>query len=223
MMTFRKSLCAMAALTIGLASANVSASLFEYRNDGGTFGGQGGAYGFNSIYGSYDTVSEDFVWAVDYDTTAADGGWLVLSDGPNPKAADDQLAILYFDALTEEVWAYAYNGLNNNKSYLTTDFLGYFQGAYTTVGTLATLSINVAAINDALSEGVMFDTLIGIWFHPSFNVTTAINPDGSLAQFSSNTTVWYDTKNETATEVPAPAAPLLLFSALLLLAGARRR
>ena len=212
---------ALATAAVAL-SGNAAATVYEYHNDGGTFGGQNGNYAYDSLYGRYDDLAQDFIWEVDYDGIAADGGWLVISDGPNPKAADDQLAILYFDAAENDVWAYAYNGKNNNKSYLTTQFLGYFENAYTTVGTLATLSINVAAINSVLTEGVMFDTSIGIWFHPSYNVTTSINPDGSLAQFSSSTTVWYDTKNETAI-IPAPATLALLGTGLMLLGAGRRR
>ncbi|MEO1037194.1 MAG: PEP-CTERM sorting domain-containing protein [Pseudomonadota bacterium] len=223
--------------TTALTATAHAGPIFEYESASGNpfGGGSGGAY--DSIRLSYDSMTEDFTFAVDYDGAVAEGGWLVVSDGPNPKRADDELAILYFDQGTQDVWAYAYNGRNNNASWQTTQFLGFFADAYTTSGDISTLALNAASINSQLAgTGVAFGPLIGIWFHPSFNQWIEGDAAGIHA-YVARRNGWYDTHNDgrrcqprpghggcvTTTEVPEPGALVLLATGLGALAMRRRR
>ena len=210
--------------TLALSATATAGPIYQYESASGNpfGGGSGGAY--DSIRLTYDTMTEDFTFTVDYDGAVAAGGWLVVSDGPNPKRAQDELAIFYFHAATEEVWAYAYNGLNNSASYQTTPFLEYFAGAYTTAGDVSTLALNVGNINSLLSgTGAAFGPSIGIWFHPAFRQIAEGDHTG-LYFYQPSHTGWYDTNNDgtkcvpspghggcvTTTDVPEPAGLLLL-------------
>lgn len=227
---------------IGVAALSLSATAFaggmtyQYDAGPGTFGGHGGKY--DSIQGTYDSGTQDFSWVVDYDENkVADGGWLVVSHGKNPKVSDDELAILYFDRASSDVWAYAYNGMNNNASYQQTDFLGYFENAYNTVNDVATLALNAAGINSQLQPGagLSFGSMIGIWFHPSYNLESEGSDDG-LEYFGARSNSWYDTHYDgekcevvqggrggcITTTVPEPGT-LALLGAGLLGFGIRRR
>jgi hypothetical protein len=176
-------------------SAGASATvLYDYNRGAGSFGGNSGL-SYDSINATFDTGTEEFSFTVDYNGAAADGGWLVVSPGANPKHANDELAIAYFDADSGDVWAYAYNGNNNNHSYQETQFLGYHAGAYTTTGDIATLILDATYANAQTDTGFAFGEDIGVWFHPSAN-TTAIGDANGLNSFVTSSVGWFDVSND---------------------------
>ena len=125
------SLAASALLALS-ATLPAHATTYLYSSNGaGSV--NGGAGNITAITTTYDDVAHTLTWSTTLTSesgTIADGFWLVLSDGPNPKGLSDQLPIYYFDAtnsfdpagnyngLTPTLTAYGYNGLNANSSYL---------------------------------------------------------------------------------------------------------
>ncbi|MEM8982966.1 MAG: PEP-CTERM sorting domain-containing protein [Pseudomonadota bacterium] len=222
-------------LAASLASPAIAGPIYQYDSASPrNFGGGTGA-GYDSISMTYNSMSQHFSFEVDYSGLVADGGWLVVSEGPNPKQANDELAILYFDSSSQDVWAYAYNGLNNSASYLTTSFLGYFDDAYQTNGDVASLSIDASGINSMLNgSGISFGPKIGIWFHPAFGLTAVGGSDG-LLEWGYRAQGWYDTSNDghycenqrrhggCVTTVPEPGTLALLIPGLALIAARRRK
>ena len=226
MTSIRKTLLATALLSFGAsASAGV---VYSYERGPGVFGGHSGL-AYDSVSASFDSGSGDFTWEVDFAGAVADGGWLVVSPGDNPKNSSSELGIAYFDTATGDAWIYAYNGENNSASYRETPFLAYFAGAYTTVGDVSTLSFNASAVNAALDSGFEFGTRIGIWYHPSANVWT--NGDGTgLHTFNASQNGWLDTTqdgdctnpNNGCITVPEPGSlPLFVLGSAVL--ALRRR
>ncbi|MFK7887999.1 MAG: PEP-CTERM sorting domain-containing protein [Gammaproteobacteria bacterium] len=212
------------------ASASASATIiYDYNRSAGTFGGNSGL-SYDSVNASYNDTTEEFSFTVDYDGQAADGGWLVISPGANPKNSTDELGIAYFDALSGDAWIYAYNGENNDNSWEETPFLAYFEDAYSTIDGIATLAFDASDINAQLETGFAFGERIGIWFHPSANLTAAGDEDG-LNQFTPRSNGWLDTNwdgdcnnanNGCVTAVPEPASALL-FGLGIGAMGLRRR
>lgn len=151
------------------------------------------------------TLSETFSWKSVFSETEngdlPNGGWLVISDGPNPKNHEKEFAIFYLDGVNKKVTAYAYNGENNSGSYNNNPFLGSWDNALKIRdnGDKRTMkfSLDVAGINartdiDDAWKGVKFGEDLGIWFHAAKDVNATYNNDGSLASFGS-TAGWFDT------------------------------
>ncbi len=216
---------AMLALTTSASAGDI----YNYERGSGVFGGNSGL-SYDSVTASYNEATGDFSWVVDFAGAAADGGWLVVSPGANPKNSSTELGIAYLDAASGDVWVYAYNGQNNAASYSQTPFLAYFEDAYTTVGDVATLAFNATDINAALDTGFAFGERIGIWYHPSANVS--VNGDsGGLTSFSASQNGWLDTNwdgdcdnpnNGCITTVPEPGSlPLIMMGGAIL--ALRRR
>ncbi|MEM8548486.1 MAG: PEP-CTERM sorting domain-containing protein [Pseudomonadota bacterium] len=219
-------IAAIAALTVaGSAAAD---PIYEFERGPGVFGDRNASYeyGYDSIHARFNSNNDQFTFTVDYAdwndmdpsmgsrSDAARGGWLVISSGPNPKVATDELAIFYFDRRDNSLWAYGYNGENNDNSFETTEFLGYFENGYSTDRDVTTIDLIVTDINARLNPGVVFGENIGIWFHPAFSNTRAwADEEGRLANFDPKNVVWYDVGNR-PTEVPAPATLALLGLAL---------
>lgn len=145
------------------------------------------------------------------------GGWLVLTDGSNPKDLEPEYAIFYLDGTSKKLTAYAYNEQNKSSSYQKNPFLGSWDDAIQVVdhGNERSLSfaIDVSKINNRTDlgldwKGTKFGKELGIWFHASTNPAAQYNQDGSLKSFTSSGG-WFDSKNASlvATEtkdVPEP-------------------
>ncbi|MEM6638812.1 MAG: PEP-CTERM sorting domain-containing protein [Pseudomonadota bacterium] len=215
------------------ASATASATLtytYEFDRPGSHFGG-GSGLDYNSISSTYNEATEQFSFTVEYGTSAAEGGWLVVSPGANPKRSDDELGIAYFDAASGDVWVYAYNGLNNSLSWQQGPLLGYFQDAYTTVGNTATLAFDASGVHANLETGFAFGPQFGAWFHPIVNANIVGDQTG-LTRFA-GTQGWFDVHNHgdcsnprtgcvTSEQIPEPNS-MLLFGLGLTVMGLRRR
>jgi hypothetical protein len=81
--------------------------------------GIGPAGRVTSILASYDTVSHQFSWQVNYSEQIVDGFWLAVSPGANPKGHAGELALIYadFTRAVPAISIYAYNGVNGDSSY----------------------------------------------------------------------------------------------------------
>ncbi|MEM7084181.1 MAG: hypothetical protein AAF465_15740, partial [Pseudomonadota bacterium] len=97
-------LCTIALLCASSAVASASI-VYNYDRSAGVFGGNSGL-SYNGVSASYNTHSDEFTFSVDYNGTAAEGGWLVISPGPNPKNSITELGIAYFEASTGRTWVY---------------------------------------------------------------------------------------------------------------------
>ena len=109
-----------------------SATTYEYSATNPT--GGTGAGNVSSIFTSYDPLAQQLTWQATISgasSSLANGFWLVLSDGPNPKGIADEFPIFYLDAsksfdtsgnatgIAPTLSAYAYNGVNGFDSYAT--------------------------------------------------------------------------------------------------------
>ena len=167
----------------------------------------------------------------------ADGFWLVLSDGPNPKHHFNEYAIFYGDGISGNLTSYVYNGVNSSNSwYNPGEFVESFAGGLTadysvTDEVTFSFTIDASYINAYVPttpgtndwDGAMFGQNIGIWYHPAvFGTAPTYNQNGSLASFPVSSGGWYDTAYRW-TNVPAPAISMLLLTGLIGMIGLGRR
>ncbi len=228
--------CAVAAV---LSAMTVSAHAAYYTYSIDNPSGSAGGGDIKNISTSYSTTAEIFSWEYKIDNIN-DGFWLVVSDGPNPKAAQaDEYAIFYGDLNSNTLSAYQYNGDNNAVSYLNPgNLLQQWNGALTTFnngdGTETTsFSVNVSGINSTNIgpdwDGTQFGKEIGIWFHPSRGSAFKYDDKGQITQFGYKGQGWHDSQGQTTTEepldpneIPSPSALFLLGLGLLGMTYARR-
>lgn len=225
-----------------LAPAQAAVFQFEKAKPANRAGFGNPAAGNNTyIKTTFDTDTEELTWESTFtpniNGNLADGAWLVLSDGENPKTNVNEYAIFYLDGHTDTVTAYNYNGVNSASSYINNTFLESVAldvvdvvdtvtdpVTSTTTSTVSErtfkFSIDATNINNNSSfgsawKGVGFEENIGIWYHGVDPLTASYNPDGSLSDFSFPTSGWYDVGNRTTTKVPEPGsvAAIGLFAA----------
>lgn len=235
----KRSLC-WVTLALGLvASSQASATIFTY--DITNPPGSDGAGDVTAFSTSYNDVTQQLSWSstvAESSGNLADGFWLVLSDGPNPKDNVNEYAIFYGDSHTGNLTSYVYNGANSSSSWSTPgELIQSFAGGLSFDSSVAgentfSFSIDASFINAYVPttpgtndwDGASFGESIGIWYHPAlFGANPTYNPDGSLASFPVAKGSWYDTSDRDTTTVPAPAIPLLLITGLIGMIAIKRR
>jgi len=176
------------------------------------------------------------------------GFTLALTDGPNPKGIDGELALLYFDAYgtSPVLTAYAYNGRNNGTSYYDGSGAAGIQspdrifssilnnqvvlvdtfnpdGTRTLGFTIDSSLINVhtpAYGNPSDWTGIQFGSSIGMWFHP-YLVTEGAYSQGYLSDWRTEVGGWFD--GAEVPTIPEPSTALLALSGLVTIGYRRRR
>lgn len=228
-------------LAVGLGAAtSASATVFSF--DINNPPGSTSAGDVTHFSASYNDASQHLSWSstiARQSGNLADGFWLVLSDGPNPKSHYNEYAIFYGDGNTGNLTSYVYNGVNSASSWNTPgEFIQSFAGGLTVDNSVAdevtfSFSIDVSAINAYTPttpgtndwDGAAFAEKIGIWYHPVVfgGSGPSYNADGSLASFPVARNGWYDTSNQMTMTVPEPAMALLMLTGLLGVISVRRR
>ncbi|MEL7227207.1 MAG: hypothetical protein AAGL17_20815 [Cyanobacteria bacterium J06576_12] len=221
-----KAALALAALPVLFALAPAKAATYTFQ--GNNLGGNTKTGDHSNITATFNNNTNLLTWSSTFTDNGkgplAEGAWLVLSDGPNPKKHVDEYAIFYLDGLTEQVSIYNYNGENKADSYKKENYLGGTALQVTNNGSDRTFefSVDVSDINNDVNglfgddwEGASFADNIGIWFHGASDLTTKYKNDGSLKRFHAGTSGWYDVSDKGATSVPEPGsvAALGLFAA----------
>ena len=229
-----KHMVAVAVAGLALSSTAFALPTYFFNADapkGGTKAGE-----ILTVAGEYDSGNETLSFSstiAEANGKLANGFWLVLSDGPNPKGDVNEYAIFYADGLTGNLTAYVYSGKNNDKSYLTEDFIGFYENALTVENhddnsrTFSITDLDVSGVNSFNEhdewDGAAFGEKVGIWFHPAVLTGTEYGDEGELLSFANgNRSSYFDVANFEAS-VPEPAGIALLGSALVLLAVSRRR
>jgi len=192
---------------------------------------------YEEISVSYNEATQTLNWSSLFTKQGSnfiDGGWLVISDGPNPKNDPLEYAIYYLDGQNETLTAFAYNGKNNSGSWQSNPFLGSWTDAlnYTTDGDTSELSfsIDISGLNSALGgdwKGSAFAEEVGLWFHAGRNTSVEYTYDsnGSISGISSfsSQTKWFDTGSLDTTKTAVPEPGTLLGVGLMVTAGVLRR
>ena len=193
------------------------AATFEFDS---AVGGNSNVGVHKQIKTSFNSDTEELSWSSTFSRnlnngTLADGAWLVLNDGPNPKSHVQENTMFYFDGVNEKLTAYTYNGVNGSNSWQDNNsvYLGSWDLDVDRSADEVTFSfdMDMTDINSRTDlgndwQGTLFNDQIGIWFHGVSNVQAAYNADGSLSNFSYDSQGWFDAANLQATKVPEPGA-----------------
>jgi hypothetical protein len=229
-----------------ITQANAASYLYEVENPTPSSKKAGKISSFSTIY---DDVTEQLSFKSTIQRAngnLANGFWLVLSDGPNPKTYINEYAIIYGDGNTGNLTSYVYDGTNSSNSWEWSDgfiqsFAGDLNVTSTTNEVTFDFSIDASAINAYTPktrvnygndwDGVSFGENIGIWYHPTiFKRNAAYDNNGLLTSFPVRKSGWYDIEDgkttpilPDVTPVPAPAAAWLIFVGLIGFFGTVRR
>jgi hypothetical protein len=258
-----KSLFVIGALAIvGAANAQVNhffwtsgsqANLNTNALSPSTFGN--GAGEVKAISSEYNQTTKELSYhaniAKTSDGKTADGFWLVMSKGPNPKGVAGELATFYFDASgegTPKLSVYGYNGVNGSDSFkdgspregiqspdriksasVASSYVKNLTKSIQADGSVTLgFKIDATTINNrpgvAGWEGAQFSNSIGLWFHPTQGTQASYDPNGYLSTFSYRSSGWVDTDNLCTGSGPAPVPEPASMAALGLgLAGLLKR
>ncbi|MEL6262830.1 MAG: hypothetical protein AAFQ40_13740 [Cyanobacteria bacterium J06623_5] len=216
-----KASLALAAVPVLFAIAPAQAGTFVFEES--NLGGNKRVGKHEYIKAEYDSDTEVFSWTSTFSRNTnngrlADGAWLVISDGEDPKNNVDEYAILYMDGTTGNVSIYNYDGVNGSDSYKNETFLGNtaltVDNSVTDERTFS-FSLDATTINDMTStfgndwDGIAFDRKIGIWLHGVDELTTTYknnDPNQGLDKFNYKKQGWYDVSHKDATKVPEPGS-----------------
>lgn len=233
-----KSLASLAAVTsITLAAAPVSATTFIY--DSNNIGGNQRVGVHKHILTTFNDNSDLFTWESTFQVNPtngklADGAWLVVSEGPNPKGDVQEYTMFYLDGINEKVSLYTYNGVNGSNSWRDNNsiYLGQFglvvdndvPDERTFRFSYDMTDVNTRQDLGDAWKGSFFGNSVGIWFHGVEGLDAAYNnADGSLSEFSYNSQGWYDTAYRNTEAVPEPGIALGLGLVSLLAARLRKQ
>ncbi|MEM9087375.1 MAG: PEP-CTERM sorting domain-containing protein [Cyanobacteria bacterium P01_F01_bin.53] len=203
---------ALAVLSLALTSAPVSAVTFTF--DTNRAGGSSHAGTQTAFTTSFDDTTDLLTWSTTYkrnpDTNAlADGGWLVLSEGDNPRADALQYAIFYLDGNNNKVLAYNYDPVDRKHSWRNSELLGETTLNITNSGSGSTgadplvrtmdFSFDMTDINNRTDlgtdwKGARFGEKVGIWFHAVDGLSTDYDASGRLTAFDHGVESRFDTK-----------------------------
>jgi len=216
-----KSALTLAALPILFALAPANAATYTFQGD--NLGGNTATGDHTNITTTYNSNTHLLTWSSTFTEngsgTLAEGAWLVLSDGENPKENVDEYAIFYLDGHENTVSIYNYDGTNSSYSYQSENYLGSTALNVIDDGNDRTFefSLDATDLNNDVNglfgsewDGAAFGDNIGIWFHGASNLTTEYAADGSLENFWPKTAGWYDVENKTTTAVPEPGSVIAL-------------
>lgn len=228
------SIFALAALTLSAQAVTYKWTFNPATNSQGTAAGRTDAA---SAY--YEEEGQLFGYSVTMRPNSsgqlANGFWLAVSNGPDPKGISGELAIFYFDATTATptLTAYGYNGINGNTSWsdgsnrsgiqtpdriassLTNPNLLRSIGVRDNADGTRTMAFNIrgSIINNHDSpygaaadwQGVKFKNNFGIWYHPVTGLKSEYNQAGFLTKFTPDKQGYVDLNCQTTEVVPEPA------------------
>ena len=205
-----------------LASAPAFATSFHFNKNNPN--GSDKAGDITSITTSFNDSNDVFTWSStikrNADGVLANGAWLVVNDGPNPKGIDSELAIYYFDEASETGSIYNYDGRNNSTSWNSPgELLDTFDLDVTKNGNdevTYSFSYDATILNGlGLSptwEGTAFSDKVGIWFHAVSGLDAEYDlSSNEITKFAYNKQQsWYDISNKHTKAVPEPASAAAL-------------
>lgn len=236
-----KASLAITALSLFITSAPAAATTFTFEAE--RFSNRRSLAGTHkALSTSFDDETNLLKWSSTFsrNTTThklAEGGWLVLSDGPKP--ADLENAIFYLDGINNKVSAYAYDA-NRRRSWQSSELLGQTALNVTNDGDDRTFDfmfdmtqINAKNISPNW-EGGRFGNEIGLWFQAVADLDIAYK-NGEISRFRHGVQSGYDKKNldtvvlddndnnAEAVPEPATAAAMGVFAAAAAFAKRRQR
>ena len=212
-----KTTALIATASVLFASSPAFAAKFTFS---GADLGQNENVGFNKAITTSYNGSDLFEWSATFKDNGgalADGAWLVVNGGGNPKQSKDKLAIFYMDGGEDKkVSIFEYNGKNNSDS-LGEAYLGSTDLVVSELGDERTFSfkLDMTDINSRTDlgqnwKGAQFTDRVGIWHHGVDGLKTDYDENGKLVKFEYDEQGWYDIGSKPTTAVPEPATAVSL-------------